>query len=119
MNHYQKEKVEFESNFIKFKNKRIVVYGIGRFTATLVPMLSDWNIVGLMDKNPEKIGTYVYGLPIIGLAEVENRADVIIINTLGTYWDLIYQRIKSVDLPVYFRNGEKAEDIIFQEKNEY
>ena len=49
MNHYQKEKVEFESNFIKFKNKRIVVYGIGRFTATLVPMLSDWNIVGLME----------------------------------------------------------------------
>ncbi len=119
MNHYQKEKVEFESNFIKYKNKRIVLYGIGRFTATLVPMLNDWNIVGLMDKNPEKIGTYVYGLPIIGLSEIESRADVIIINTSGTYWDLIYQRIKNVNLPVYFRNGEKAEDITFQEKTEY
>lgn len=119
MNNYEKEKVEFEENFSEYKEKRIVLYGIGRFSATLIPMLDNWNIVGLMDKNPEKTGTYVYGLPVLGLEEIESKADLIIINTSGTYWDLIYQRIKHLNVPVYYRNGEKAEDAVIQEDIEY
>lgn len=119
MNNYEKEKVEFEENFSEYRDKRIVLYGIGRFSATLLSMLKNWNIVGLMDRNPEKIGTYVYGLPILGLNEIENQADLIIINTSGTYWDLIYQRIKHLNVPIYYRNGEKAGDEVQQEEIEY
>lgn len=119
MNNYEKEKVEFENNFSEYKEKRIVLYGIGRFSATLIPLLNNWNIVGLMDKNPEKTGTYVYGLPVLGLEEIESKADLIIINTSGTYWDLIYQRIKHLNVPVYYRNGKKAEDAVIQEDIEY
>lgn len=119
MNNYEKEKVEFEENFREYQEKRIVLYGIGRFSATLIPMLNDWTIVGLMDKDPEKIGTYVYGLPIVDPAEVENKADLIIINTSGTYWDLIFQRIKHLNIPIYYRNGRKAEDVVVQENIEY
>lgn len=119
MNNYEKEKVEFEEYFSEYREKRIVLYGIGRFTATLISMLQNWNIVGLMDKNPEKTGTYVYGLPILGLEEIEDKADLVIINTSGTYWDLIYQRIKHLNVPIYYRNGKKAEDEEKQEEIEY
>lgn len=119
MNNYEKEKNEFEVNFNKYKEKRIVIYGIGRFSATLIPMLDNWNIVGLMDKNPEKTGTHVYGLPVLDLTEVEGKADLIVINTSGTYWDLIYQRIKHLNIPIYYRNGKKAEDVVIQENIEY
>lgn len=116
MNHFEKEKTEFETNFKEYKNKRIILYGIGRFTATLTSLLNGWNIVGLMDKDPEKTGTYIYGLPVLSLPEAENNGDIIIINTVASYWDLIYQRIKDINVPVYFRNGKKAEDIYFQEE---
>lgn len=119
MNNYEKEKIDFEKNFNGYKRERIVLYGIGRFSATLIPMLNGWNIVGLMDKNPEKIGTYVYGLPILDPKEVESKADLIIINTSGTYWNLIYQRIKNLNIPIFYRNGEKAKDEVSQEENEY
>lgn len=119
MNHYEKEKLDFEMHFKDFREKRIVLYGIGRFTATLVSMLDGWNIVGLMDRNPEKIGTYIYGLPILCLKEAENKADLIIINTSRSYWDAIYQRIMKARVPVYFRNGEKAEFIDFAEEISY
>ncbi len=119
MNHYEEEKIEFELHFKEFREKRIVLYGIGRFTATLIPLLHDWNIVGLMDKDPEKVGTFVYGLPIVDLQEAESKADVIIINTSGSYWDVIYQRIKHTSIPVYYRNGVKAEYVGFQEKTQY
>lgn len=119
MNHYEKEKNDFEVNFQDYKEKRIVLYGIGRFTATLIPLLSNWNIVGLMDRDQDKVGTYIYGLPILTVSEAEGSADLIIINTSASYWNLIYQRIKNIKIPVYFRNGERAEDIAFQEKVEY
>lgn len=119
MNHYEKEKIEFEANFQDYKEKKIVLYGIGRFTATLIPMLSNWNIVGLMDRDQQKNGTCIYGLPILSLSEAESRADLVIINTSASYWDLIFQRIKNIEIPVYFRNGERAENINHQETIEY
>lgn len=119
MNNYEQEKVEFESNFKQYKDKRIILYGIGRFSATLIPQLSDWNIVGLMDKNPDIVGTYIYGLPIIGASEAEDKADIIIINTSGTYWELIFQRIKHINIPIFYRDGSRAEEVCFQEETEY
>ena len=51
-NKYQIELDEINNNFRKYKQLRKVLYGIGRYTATLVEGLKGFNFVGLMDKNP-------------------------------------------------------------------
>ena len=105
---YQKEIEEFRTNFYKFKNKNIVLYGVGRYTATLVPELKEFNFVGLMDRDSENIGKVMYGLPVISKNDAEKKADLIIINTAETYWKIIYKRICQLSVPVYFLNGKLA-----------
>ena len=61
-----------------------------------------------MDRDPEKIGQVIYGLPILSKDEVEEQADLIIINTVQAYWQTIFARIQDIQIPVYFRNGEQA-----------
>lgn len=115
MTNYEKEAAEFEKNFIGFKGRRIILYGTGRHTATLLPLLSsDWNIVGLMDRNQEYAGKKLFGLPILSEKEAVEKADLIIINTSGTYWQIIYQRIEHLGLPVYYQNGHRAEKAVME-----
>lgn len=106
---YQIEIDEFIDRFGSYKNKRIVLYGIGRYTATLLEGIKDFNFVGLMDKDPSKVGQSVFGLPIIDKVVAEKNADMVIINTAETYWDIIYDRISDIKIPVFYKNGEKAE----------
>ncbi len=98
----------FKKNFKRFKDRRIVLYGIGRCTATLVPAIGEFCIVGLMDRDAGNIGKYMYGIPIISEAEAEKTADIVIINTAETYWEIIYKRISGISIPVYYPNGENA-----------
>ena len=105
---YETEAQNFRHTFNNVKSKRIVIYGIGRYTATLIPQLKDYNIIGFMDRDPEKIGQVIYGLPILSKDEVEEQADLIIINTVQAYWQTIFARIQDIQIPVYFRNGEQA-----------
>lgn len=107
-NNYQKEIEEFKINFNKFKDKKIVLYGIGRYTATLVPAMKEFNFIGLMDRDSENIGKNMYGLPIISMEEAQKNADMVIINTAQTYWKVIYKRICQLSIPVYYLNGEIA-----------
>lgn len=109
-NRYQSELEEFHKNFNRFLGKRIVLYGIGRYTATLVGSETQHNFVGLMDKDPANLGKSMFGLPILTIEEVEKQADLVIINTSGTYWNVIFQRIKSIKIPVYFLNGQLAKE---------
>lgn len=88
-----------------------MLYGIGRYTATLLDGLEDFHIVGLMDKDPNNIGKRMFGLPIMSKEEVEEIADLVIINTSETYWNVIYHRIKDMKTPIYYINGEKAQEI--------
>lgn len=106
---YQLEIENFIRRFGKYESARIVLYGIGRYTATLLEGLSGFHIVGLMDKDPANIGKVIFGLPVVDKATAEKVADIIIINTAETYWDVIYNRISDVKIPVYYLNGEKAE----------
>lgn len=106
---YEIEKEAFDNTFHMFRTNRIVLYGIGRMTATLLPLLSNYNIVGLLDRDKANIGKKMYGYPIISLEEAEKSADLIIINTAESYWSLIYKRIQEVKIPVYYRNGDKAQ----------
>lgn len=109
-NRYQSELNEFHKHFDCFRGKKIVLYGIGRYTATLTDGVHDHCFVGLMDKNPDNVGKIMFGLPILTMEEAEEQADMVIINTSGTYWNIIYQRIKKIKIPVYFLNGKLAEE---------
>ena len=99
---YAFEIKRFRSTFYKFKNQRVVLYGIGRYTATLLPHVRDYNIVGLLDRMEESVGLRIEGVPVITLGEAEETADMIIINTTSIYWRLIFERIKKTSLPVFF-----------------
>lgn len=106
---YQTEINEFAENFKEYRSSRIVLYGIGRYTATLLEGLKDFNFVGLMDKDSANIGKEIFGLPIMDMHTVEKEADIVVINTSETYWDVIYERIKQIEIPVFYKNGQKAE----------
>lgn len=98
----------FIEQFQAVKDKRIVLYGIGAFSATVIDTLKDFNIVGLMDRDPENIGKIMYGVPILSKEEVTKYADMIIINTEASYWQTIYRRISELEIDVYFRDGQRA-----------
>lgn len=117
---YEQEIKEFNNNFSSFKDKAIVLYGIGRLTATLIEGVKGFSIVGLMDKDPENVGKHYFGLPVLSLQQAKEQADIIVINTVGAYWKIIYQRIKELGVPVYYRNGELArEEQVALEDNPY
>lgn len=106
---YQIELDEFEGRFKNYKNLRIILYGIGGYTATLLEGLKDFRFVGLMDKDPANVGKIMFGLPIVDKETAEEIADMVIINTSETYWNVIYNRIWDMKIPVFYKNGEKAE----------
>ena len=106
MSNYKVEIDAFKTKFNNYKEKRIVLYGIGRRTATLLPGIKDWNIVGLMDKNPDNVGKIIFGYPIIDVIVAEKTADLIIINAPQAYWEVIYARICNVGIPVYYIDGK-------------
>ena len=105
---YQIEIDEFIERFGDFKAENIILYGVGRYTATLLEGVQGFHFVGLMDKDPANTGKIMFGLPIVDKATAEKIADMIIINTSETYWDVIYNRIEDIALPVFYKNGLKA-----------
>lgn len=116
----QKTKFDYEvESFVEaFKEKKdckIALYGTGRMTATLVERLQGFCIIGLLDRDETLIGKSIYGIKVIDREEVEKKADILIINTTESYWNVIYNRVKNWNIPVYFRNGEKAEKSVCSE----
>lgn len=105
---YQLEIDEFSDRFARYRNARIVLYGIGRYTATLLEGLEGFRIVGLMDKDSANVGKVIFGLPVVDQDTAEKCADMVVINTAETYWDVIYDRIQNIKIPVYYKNGEMA-----------
>ena len=119
---YQIEIDTFRNTFKQFQEKKIIIYGIGRRTATLLPALKDFKIVGLLDRDKENIGKVYMGIPILSLDGIQDKADLIVINSDPTNFEVIYKRIKDVKLPVYYADGRmaqiRADDIVDME-NEY
>ena len=105
---YQIEIDEFSDRFAKYKDARIVLYGIGRYTATLLEGLKGFHIVGLMDKDSANVGKIMFGMPVMDKSTAEKCADMVVINTAETYWDVIFGRIQDIKIPVYYKNGEAA-----------
>lgn len=109
-NNYQMEAEKFRKRFTKYQKKRIVLYGIGRYTATLIPYIPDFHVIGLMDRDKGQIGKIIYGFPVLSKEEVEREADLIIINTAETYWKVIYKRIRDLKIPIFYLDGSLATD---------
>lgn len=107
---YRMEIEQFAERFSAYQGLRIVLYGIGRYTATLLKGLegTGFRFVGLMDKDPNNLGKTMFGLPVIDLETAEKKSDLVIINTSETYWNVIYNRIKYIKIPVFYKNGELA-----------
>lgn len=99
---------DFEAAFKDKKELKIVIYGIGRMTATLLERLKGFRIIGLLDRDSSMIGKEIYGLRVMSREETEKNADIIVINTSEAYWGTIYKRIQNWEIPVYFRNGVRA-----------
>lgn len=104
--------IKSAENFIEafktVKDQKIVLYGLGQYTATLLNMTDEFCFVGLLDGNAQNIGKEFYGLQVLSIAEAVEKADLIVINTSTFYWNIIYDRIKEVEIPVYYANGELA-----------
>ena len=105
---FEYEMEEFNNGFAELTDKRIVIYGTGRMTATLIEYNDRYNIIGLCDRDPAMIGTKVYGVEVVSQEYAEQNGDLLIINTASSYWSAIYKRIQNWNIPIYFRDGKKA-----------
>lgn len=105
---YEIEVENFRSKFADMKDKRIAIYGIGRRTATLLPGIRDFNIIGLLDRNNDNIGKSVCDVKVIPIDNIDDKADIIIINSDPTNYKIIYKRISNISIPIYYSNGERA-----------
>lgn len=109
-NSVMKSAENFIEAFKDFRDKKIVLYGLGQYTATLLSMTDEFCFVGLLDGDIQNIGAEFYGLTVLSIEEAVEKADLIVINTSTFYWNIIYDRIKNVNIPVYYANGELAEE---------
>lgn len=113
-NNYFNSVVESANTFIERfddrKDCKIVLYGLGSYTAALVTMAQGFNIIGLMDSNPENIGKEFLGLPVISKEQAKSMADFIVINTSRFYWQAIYEQVRDIGVPLYYPNGEAAKE---------
>ena len=106
---YQNEIDIFRRSFARYKSFGIAIYGIGQRTAMLLPGITDFNIVGLLDRDPANIGTRYCGQTVISLEEAEKKAVIIVISSDPSNYETIYKRIRGTKLPVYYANGQKAQ----------
>ena len=120
---YEIEIEKFRHVFSEIKDKRVAIYGMGRRSATLLPGITDFNIVGVLDRDESNVGKELCGIKVISIKDVSTDADVIIINSDPSNYEIIYKRIaKDVIVPVYYADGRLAclsdKDTSY-EQNEY
>ena len=120
---YEIEIEKFRHVFSEIKNKRVAIYGMGRRSAALLPGITDFNIVGVLDRDESNVGKELCGIKVISIKDVSTDADVIIINSDPSNYEIIYKRIaKDVIVPVYYADGRLAclsdKDTSY-EQNEY
>jgi hypothetical protein len=115
---------QFQINFHSYKDKRIVLYGIGNNTKLLLERLKDYNIIGLMDAG--NIGKTVYGLKVLSMNEIIKLNPIIIIIARPSVVNLIFKRISILEedhnIPIFNIEGQRIKDlniINFDKNNPY
>jgi predicted HAD superfamily hydrolase len=82
----------FKENFLDYKDKKIVIYGIGNNTKIIVDEFKEYNIIGLMDGY--KTGENIFGKKVLSYNEVlKVEVDIIIIVARSSSIKIIYKRI--------------------------
>ena len=85
----------FKKNLKKLKDKKVVIYGIGKSTKVVLDEFTDFNFIGLMD--PVKEGDIVFGKPVLSVSDISNMdVDAIIIIARSSNLSIIYQRIENI-----------------------
>lgn len=105
----------FKKNLKKLKDKKVVIYGIGKSTKVVLDEFTDFNFIGLMD--PVKEGDVIFGKQVLSVSDIGNMdVDAIVIIARASNLSIIYQRIenicKSKNIEVYDINGSLIENII-------
>lgn len=115
INYKKKFIEEFRFNFNEYKDKNIVLYGIGEKTKLILEGAKEFNFVGLMDK--DTVGNVIYGLRVLSYDEViSSNVDLIIIVANMSVSELIYRRIsflkKDYGIEIKYINGTTPDDVV-------
>lgn len=103
------ERMEYlQQNFQRFKNKKILIYGTGKIAERLITALSEFSIVGIIDRI--HFEGVLYGIPILTWDDIhKDSADIIIIAALPKNYKIIYDRIQyrcvALNIAIYGENG--------------
>ncbi|GAA0091812.1 hypothetical protein UT300009_18410 [Paraclostridium bifermentans] len=111
----------FDKNLKKLKDKKVVIYGIGKSTKVVLDEFTDFNFIGLMD--PVKEGDIIFGKPVLSVADISDmEVDAIVIIARSSNLSIIYQRIENIckakNIDVYDINGSLIENIISENQLE-
>lgn len=90
------------------------LYGIGMRARDLLAELSDFPIVGLLDKTPDNVGKIYFDRPVLSPDEAIARGvRAIVIAATDVYWHTIARRIApwcaAHDIAVVFPNGQQPD----------
>lgn len=102
----------FENLFSKYVDKKIVLYGTGQKTQLLLRKLANYNFVGIIDNDPQKIGLCLNGVNVIDKESLPSDTDVIIVTARPKYFKEISTRIYQDEIlskfSVYFLDGRQV-----------
>lgn len=82
----------FDKSFFRYKDRKIVIYGIGEHTRFIVEKLHQYSIVGVLDG--VKKGGSIYGVPILNEKTLSRQqADIVVIVARSSNIGIILKRI--------------------------
>ena len=98
--------------FEELRGKKILIYGVGKVAARLIETLSEFNIVGIIDRVHFE-GTLL-NIPILTWDDIDKgMADAIILGALKKNYKTIYDRIQfkciALGITIYGENGQNLE----------
>ena len=104
---------KFIQNFSQYKNKKMVLYGTGKNTKTILQKCEqDFCVVGIMDVGKES--TIYYGKEVLSKEQISNlHVDLIVLICLPVSEDIVYERIREFaeqsQIKVYNLDGVKLQ----------
>lgn len=84
----------FQSGLSAFRQEPLVLYGIGKNTQAVLSLTDGFQIVGLLDQNPDNIGKEFYGKYVLSLEDAANVSKKIVIIARAAITPVIYSRIQ-------------------------
>lgn len=85
----------FRNAFVEYKEKKILLYGLGINTKVLLQNKNDFNIIGVMDAKHE--GELFEGVEVFSEDKAKKNADIIVIVARAAVVPIIYGRIEYLE----------------------